>query len=67
MYLGVVYILLFAWLFMALFKAYGAALIATLASKSNGLRREVINLILKIAYFFIFVITTLWSTQTTRL
>ncbi|WP_205436130.1 mechanosensitive ion channel family protein [Helicobacter suis] len=60
MYLGVVYILLFAWLFMALFKAYGAALIATLASKSNGLRREVINLILKIAYFFIFVITTLW-------
>lgn len=60
MYLGVIYILLFAWLFMALFKAYGAALIATLASKSNGFRKEVINLILKIAYFFIFVITILW-------
>ncbi|GMT38946.1 Potassium efflux system protein/Small-conductance mechanosensitive channel [Helicobacter bizzozeronii] len=60
MYLGVVYILLFAWLFIALFKAYGAALLANLASKSNGLRKEVINLILKIAYFFIFVITILW-------
>ncbi|GMB95777.1 mechanosensitive ion channel family protein [Helicobacter sp. NHP22-001] len=59
MYLGVVYILLVAWLVIALFKAYGAAILATLASRKNGFRKEVVNLILKIAYFFIFVLTIL--------
>ncbi|GMB90639.1 Potassium efflux system protein/Small-conductance mechanosensitive channel [Helicobacter ailurogastricus] len=59
MYLGVIYISLVAWLVIALFKAYGAAILATLASKKNGFRKEVINLILKIAYFFIFVLTIL--------
>lgn len=59
MYLGVVYISLIAWLVIALFKAYGAAVLATLASRKNGFRKEVVNLILKIAYFFIFVLTIL--------
>ncbi|CCM11543.2 Potassium efflux system KefA protein / Small-conductance mechanosensitive channel [Helicobacter heilmannii ASB1.4] len=59
MYLGVVYVSLIAWLVIALFKAYGAAILATLASRKNGFRKEVINLILKIAYFFIFVLTIL--------
>ncbi|BEG57639.1 Potassium efflux system protein/Small-conductance mechanosensitive channel [Helicobacter sp. NHP21005] len=59
MYLGVIYISLIAWLVIALFKAYGAAVLATLASRKNGFRKEVVNLILKIAYFFIFVLTIL--------
>ncbi|WP_199766159.1 mechanosensitive ion channel family protein [Helicobacter salomonis] len=59
MYLGVIYISLLGWLGIALFKAYGAALLATLASKRNGFRREVVNLILKVAYFFIVTITIL--------
>ncbi|WP_199764201.1 mechanosensitive ion channel family protein [Helicobacter felis] len=59
MYLGVIYISLLGWLGIALFKAYGAALLATLASKKNGFRREVVNLILKVAYFFIVTITIL--------
>ncbi|MFC3847872.1 mechanosensitive ion channel family protein [Helicobacter baculiformis] len=59
MYLGVIYISLLGWLGVALFKAYGAALLATLASKRNGFRREVVNLILKVAYFFIVIITIL--------
>ncbi|WP_205589526.1 MULTISPECIES: mechanosensitive ion channel family protein [Helicobacter] len=59
MYLGVIYICLLGWLGIALFKAYGAALLATLASKRNGFRREVVNLILKVAYFFIVIIIIL--------
>ncbi|WP_043902688.1 mechanosensitive ion channel family protein [Helicobacter cetorum] len=60
MWVGVVYIMLLAWLVMALFKGYGTALVTNIATKStHNFRKEVINLILKIVYFLIFIVALL--------
>lgn len=57
---GVVYIILFAWFIISLLKGYGGAFISTIAQKSSdGFRKEVINLILKIIYFIVFVFALL--------
>ncbi|PAF44841.1 mechanosensitive ion channel family protein [Helicobacter sp. 11S02596-1] len=57
---GVVYIALLAWFVISLLKGYGTAFITTIAQKStDGFRKEVINLILKIIYFIVIVIAIL--------
>lgn len=57
---GVIYIILFAWFIISLLKGYGGAFISTIAQKSSdGFRKEVINLILKIIYFIVFVFALL--------
>ncbi|PAF43078.1 mechanosensitive ion channel family protein [Helicobacter sp. 11S03491-1] len=53
---GVVYIALLVWFVISLLKGYGGAFITTLAQKSSdGFRKEVINLILKIVYFIVII------------
>ncbi|PAF53410.1 mechanosensitive ion channel protein [Helicobacter sp. 13S00482-2] len=57
---GVVYIVLFAWFVISLLKGYGGAFISSIAQKSSdGFRKEVINLILKIIYFIVVVFALL--------
>lgn len=57
---GVAYIILFAWFIISLLKGYGGAFISSIAQKSSdGFRKEVINLILKIIYFIVFVFALL--------
>lgn len=57
---GVVYIALIAWFVISLLKGYGTAFITTIAQKStDGFRKEVINLILKILYFIVIVFALL--------
>lgn len=54
------YTLSSVWFLIALLKSYGTAIISLLAqNNSNGFRKEVINLILKILYFTIIVIAIL--------
>lgn len=53
---GVAYISLLAWLIISLLKGYGGAFITTITQKSSdGFRKEVINLILKVMYFIVIV------------
>lgn len=53
---GVAYISLLAWLIISLLKGYGGAFITTITQKSSdGFRKEVINLILKVIYFIVIV------------
>ncbi|MDO7252376.1 mechanosensitive ion channel domain-containing protein [Helicobacter cappadocius] len=57
---GVIYIVLFAWFIISLLKGYGGAFISSIAQKSSdGFRKEVINLILKIIYFIVVVFALL--------
>ncbi|WP_181881877.1 mechanosensitive ion channel family protein [Helicobacter sp. MIT 14-3879] len=54
------YILNIAWLFIAIIKSYGAALISTIAQKSDGgFRKEVINLILNVLYSVVCIVAVL--------
>lgn len=53
------YVINIAWLFIAIIKSYGAAFISTLAQKSDGFRREIINLIIKILYSIVGIIAIL--------
>ncbi|MWV62923.1 mechanosensitive ion channel [Helicobacter saguini] len=53
------YVINVAWLFIAIIKSYGAAFISTLAQKSDGFRREIINLIIKILYSVVGIIAIL--------
>ncbi|MFP6047348.1 mechanosensitive ion channel family protein [Helicobacter pylori] len=60
MWVGAVYIMLLAWLVIAFFKGYGEALVTNMATKStHNFRKEVINLILKVVYFLIFIVALL--------
>ncbi len=62
---SVIFIILFAWFMIVIFSGYGVALITNLAQKSsNAFRKEVINLILKIAYFIIILIAVLMILKT---
>ncbi|RDU65815.1 hypothetical protein CQA53_05850 [Helicobacter didelphidarum] len=57
---SIFYVINIAWLFIVIVKSYGVALIDSIAQKSNdGFRREIINLILKIFYSIIIIITIL--------
>ncbi|TLE00657.1 mechanosensitive ion channel [Helicobacter muridarum] len=54
------YIINIAWLFIAIIKSYGAAIISTIAQKStDGFRKEIINLILKVLYTVVCIIALL--------
>lgn len=53
------YVVNVAWLFIAIIKSYGAAIIGGLAQKSDGFRREIINLIIKILYSVVGIIALL--------
>ncbi|WP_158657012.1 mechanosensitive ion channel family protein [Helicobacter aurati] len=54
------YIINIAWLFIAIIKSYGAAIINTIVQKStDGFRKEIINLILKILYTIVCIIAIL--------
>lgn len=53
------YVINVAWLFIAIIKSYGAAFIGTLAQKSDGFRREIVNLIIKILYSVVGIIASL--------
>lgn len=54
------YIFNVAWLFIMVLKGYGALFINLLAQKStDGLRKEIINLILKILYSLVFIVAML--------
>ncbi|WP_027326735.1 mechanosensitive ion channel family protein [Helicobacter pametensis] len=48
-----------SWLTILLFKGYGIAILGNIAQRNNSFRREVINLLLKVIYFFIVVIAIL--------
>lgn len=57
---GVCYIVLVAWFLIALLEGYGTGLITTIAQKhSEGFRKEVLNLALKVVYFAIVVVSIL--------
>ncbi|PAF51626.1 mechanosensitive ion channel family protein [Helicobacter sp. 13S00477-4] len=57
---GVAYIIFIAWFIISLLKGYGTAFITIIAQKSSdGFRKEVINLILKIVYFIVVVLALL--------
>lgn len=49
----------FSWLAILLFKGYGIAILGNIAQKNNTFRREVVNLLLKVIYFLIVVVTIL--------
>lgn len=52
-------IISFSWLTILLFKGYGIAILGNIAQRNNSFRREVINLLLKVTYFFIVMIAIL--------
>ena len=54
----ITYIVLFTWLTLGLLDSYGIILLAKLAKKSG--KKEVANLIIKILYFFIIIVATLF-------
>lgn len=54
---SVVYIICYAWMIIGILDGYGIILISKIAQKSE--RKEVINLIIKIAYVMIFIIAFL--------
>ncbi|AJC88386.1 mechanosensitive ion channel family protein [Campylobacter insulaenigrae] len=56
--LYIVYAILSAWIVISIFDSYGMVVISKLAEKSG--KREVVNLIIKILYFIIIVIATLF-------
>ncbi|AJC86940.1 mechanosensitive ion channel family protein [Campylobacter sp. RM16704] len=56
--LSIVYTILTAWLVINIFDSYGMMVVAKLAEKSG--KREVVNLIIKILYVIIIVITVLF-------
>lgn len=60
LFFGALYILNAAFLAIIMLKSYGALLMDKFLAQKHGFRREVINLILKIGYFFIFVIALLF-------
>lgn len=60
LFFGALYILNVAFLAIIMLKSYGALLMDKFLAQKHGFRREVINLILKIGYFFIFVIALLF-------
>lgn len=53
------FIIASCWLTIVLFKGYGTAFLGNIAQKNNVFRREIINLLLKVIYSLILVITTL--------
>lgn len=60
MWVGVVYIMFLVWLVIAFFKGYGEVLVINMVIKSMyNFRKEVINLILKVVYFLIFIVAFL--------
>lgn len=59
MWVNACFILSLTWLIILLFKGYGTAILGGLAQRNNSFRREVINLLLKVTYFFIVVIAIL--------
>ncbi|EAI4320812.1 mechanosensitive ion channel family protein [Campylobacter coli] len=54
----IVYAVLIAWLILRMLDGYGVVLVSKLAQKSG--KKEVVNLIIKILYFVIFVIALLY-------
>lgn len=53
------FVVSFSWLAILLFKGYGTAILGNLAQKNNVFRREIVNLLLKVIYSLIIVITSL--------
>ncbi len=53
---GMTYIALSIWLCITLLSSYGVGLMGDILQKRDGFRKEAINLILKISYFFIIII-----------
>ncbi|MDU7693424.1 MAG: mechanosensitive ion channel [Helicobacter sp.] len=53
---GLLYIFSISWLLITILKSYGAVLMDKFLAQKHGFRREVVNLILKIGYFVVFVI-----------
>lgn len=53
------FIVSLSWLTILLFKGYGIAILGNIAQKNNVFRREIVNLLLKVIYFLILVITIL--------
>lgn len=61
----IIYIVNFVWFLIIALKCYGIAFVSTLAKKSGGtLRKEVVNLILKIMYSIIIIIGGLMVLKT---
>ena len=56
-FFAIVYTVAFGWLVLTLLNGYGLLLIGAIAKKSG--RKEVINLVLKIIYFIVIIITLL--------
>ncbi|MCE3037209.1 mechanosensitive ion channel family protein [Helicobacter sp. faydin-H20] len=53
---GLSYIGISVWFFIVLLQSYGVGIMGSILQKKDGFRREVINLILKVSYFFVVVI-----------
>ncbi|CBG39427.1 mechanosensitive ion channel family protein [Helicobacter mustelae] len=56
MWFGVSYIFVGVWFFITLLKSYGVGIMGSILQKKDGFRKEAINMILKVSYFFICVI-----------
>ena len=56
---GVGYITIAFWFLITLIKSYGTGLMANFLNKKDGVRKEAINLILKVSNFFVFIIGVL--------
>lgn len=54
----IIYAILIAWLVMSMLDSYGVILVSKIAQKSG--KKEIANLIIKILYFVIIIITTLF-------
>lgn len=52
---GISYIAIGVWFFITLLSSYGVGLMGSFLQKKDGFRKEAINMILKVSYFFIFV------------
>lgn len=53
------FIVSFSWLMILLFKGYGIAILGNIAQKNNVFRREIVNLLLKVIYSLIIIVTIL--------